>query len=101
MLFELGVLFGMGKVEKLIWLVYVFFCMRFLMKIVREGMRIDGFEGWFVLEMSGYVELYIVFFYEKSGRMFGGDFLLVNSLFNFIIEVLKVGDIRLKFLVDY
>lgn len=75
--------------------------MRFLIKLIREGMGIDGFEGWFVLEMSGYVELYIVLFYEKSGRMFGGDLLLVNSLFNLILEVLKVGDVRLKFLVDY
>lgn len=50
---ELGVPFGTGKAEKLIRSAYAFSCTRSLTKTVREGMRIDGLEGWSVLEMPG------------------------------------------------
>ncbi|MEC2182727.1 MBL fold metallo-hydrolase [Bacillus spizizenii] len=98
---ELGVPFDTGKAEKLIRSAYAFSCTRSLTKTVREGMRIDGLEGWSVLEMPGHAESHIVLFHEKSGRMLGGDLLLANSSSNPIIEAPKAGGIRSKPLVDY
>lgn len=62
---ELGVPFGTGKAEKLIRSAYAFSCTRSLTKTVREGMRIDGLEGWSVLEMPGHAESHIVLSMKK------------------------------------
>ncbi|MGF7532707.1 MBL fold metallo-hydrolase [Bacillus mexicanus] len=98
---ELGVPLDTEKAEKLIRSAYAFSCTRSLTKTVREGMSIDGLEGWSVLEMPGHAESHIVLFHEKSGRMLGGDLLLTNSSSNPILEAPKAGVIRSTPLINY
>lgn len=76
-------------------------CKRSLTKAVTEGSRIDGLEGWKVLETPGHASSHIALYHEKSGRMLGGDLLLKPSSSNPLLEMPQKGEKRPAPLLDY
>lgn len=78
-------------IHKTVKLSYLFSANRPLTKTVGEGGKIDGLNGWTVLEIPGHAASHIALYHEKSGEMFSGDLLLSNSSTNPILEAPEKG----------
>lgn len=88
-------------IHKTVKLSYLFSANRPLTKTVREGGKIDGLNGWTVLEIPGHAASHIALYHEKSGEMFSGDLLLSNSSTNPILEAPEKGGVRAAPMLDY
>ncbi|KXZ21487.1 MBL fold metallo-hydrolase [Bacillus nakamurai] len=101
LLTDMGVPITPEDIHKTIKMSYLFSAKRSLTKTVRENGKIDGLDGWTVLEIPGHAASHIALFHEESGKMFSGDLLLSNSSTNPILEAPEQGSGRTSPMLDY
>ncbi len=63
---EMGVPLTPEDIHKTVKLSYLFSANRPLTKTVREGGKIDGLNGWTVLEIPGHAASHIALYHEKA-----------------------------------
>lgn len=79
-----------------------FSCETDLTRVVREGDRIEGLEGWEVIEAPGHAQSHILLYNEASGTLISGDHLIKHISSNAILErPYSENEARPKTLLQY